>query len=757
MYTITVTSERYSEPKVVESDVFLNNKLFDPVLTAEKNRAGSFTFSVYDNHELYKDFVLFQDRIHISVDNITIFSGRGIQEKYDFNNKRSITCEGALAFLSDVIVPYSASYEDPKEYINYLISFYNNSKNRDKNRTERNRFTVTGFPSDSLKNVKDLTKDGERYKTVFDLLTEVLNHCGWTVLVDYSDWRNDHYRLRFVDTPVTTHSIPVEFANNLKDLSKDHDMAEFATVFYPLGKPKNASSESVDDHRGVSLTADKTFVPREYISQYGTIVKQTGRANDKLLQITEIPDGVESVIITASARTPNCIYTITDSSGEPLLYELASDHVPIVIEDMEETATLTDVEVELPDGASAIYASWYDEQNGFYPQVWSYLSTAPDHKGVSLTSMMEPTPWMYIDSHGYVRQEDENCANNKVVAIGSTDLKDVSKVIITTKSRYGYGLYAFTDSFGHLLLSSMADDSAVFTILTDEVVSVPEGAKNLYIGFYGIQNEAEVWVYKSPEIEENMAHLGDDLMITQAPDLKMIFGHIDGESGQIIDYTQTAVVGAKTDSIVYSGIKVEENKKYVYSGINREGHGMIRVVGGITGTEIYYLKNAGSGEVLTNLQYTEFTVPPGGTICDIGGLLGDARTHLWVYDEDKTKDNYVTIESVNNGYPYLWDDTLIEKYGWIERVETFDDIDSPQSLLDKAKEFLAKKRRNLYEYTINALDPSVTNGGLPYLPFDKVKVVSSPHDVDVEMIVKRSEIHLDSPQSSSYEFENEEE
>ena len=67
-------------------------------------------------------------------------------------------------------------------------------------------------------------------------------------------------------------------------------------------------------------------------------------------------------------------------------------------------------------------------------------------------------------------------------------------------------------------------------------------------------------------------------------------------------------------------------------------------------------------------------------------------------------DEYVTVESVNNGSLYVTNQTLIDRYGWIEKQIQWDDVDNPTDLLAQAQLYLSAGQFNEISYNITALD-----------------------------------------------------
>ncbi|WP_175074663.1 phage tail spike protein [Terribacillus sp. AE2B 122] len=69
----------------------------------------------------------------------------------------------------------------------------------------------------------------------------------------------------------------------------------------------------------------------------------------------------------------------------------------------------------------------------------------------------------------------------------------------------------------------------------------------------------------------------------------------------------------------------------------------------------------------------------------------------------------ITIESVNNGLPYLDGYALIDEYDIKGGSVTFDDVTDPNILKSKGQEYLESQKTFLAQYTLNAVDLSLIN------------------------------------------------
>lgn len=109
----------------------------------------------------------------------------------------------------------------------------------------------------------------------------------------------------------------------------------------------------------------------------------------------------------------------------------------------------------------------------------------------------------------------------------------------------------------------------------------------------------------------------------------------------------------------------------------------------------------------------------------------------------------LTIESVNDGKDYIYDEDAVEKYGWIFAKVQYDDVTTADALKKKAKEYLAQRILfgNTIELTavdLHALDADISAFKLG----DRIKVQTKPHGVEGFFLVNRLSINLLSPSSN---------
>ena len=110
----------------------------------------------------------------------------------------------------------------------------------------------------------------------------------------------------------------------------------------------------------------------------------------------------------------------------------------------------------------------------------------------------------------------------------------------------------------------------------------------------------------------------------------------------------------------------------------------------------------------------------------------------------------LTIESVNDGKDYIYDQTAVNLFGWIYGTQTWDDVTLAQNLLAKAQEALEANIEGSVSISITAFDMSLVDADIDKIYLgDSVEVISQPHDLDKYFIVKKREKKYMNPADSS--------
>lgn len=109
-------------------------------------------------------------------------------------------------------------------------------------------------------------------------------------------------------------------------------------------------------------------------------------------------------------------------------------------------------------------------------------------------------------------------------------------------------------------------------------------------------------------------------------------------------------------------------------------------------------------------------------------------------------DERLTIEEVNGGVDYVYDEDAVETYGWIFKTVTWDDVTVASNLLTKANQELADAVKLTSSITLNAVDISFTNENTgEFVLGAQIKVKSKPHNLDDYFIISKLSLDLLNP------------
>lgn len=118
--------------------------------------------------------------------------------------------------------------------------------------------------------------------------------------------------------------------------------------------------------------------------------------------------------------------------------------------------------------------------------------------------------------------------------------------------------------------------------------------------------------------------------------------------------------------------------------------------------------------------------------------------------KDEETELPITIESVNDGKDYIFDQTAVNLFGWIYGTQTWDDVTLPQNLLTKAQEVLKNNIASAVSISVTAFDLSLVNADIDKIYLgDSVQVISQPQGLDTYFIVKKREKKYLDPANSS--------
>lgn len=115
-------------------------------------------------------------------------------------------------------------------------------------------------------------------------------------------------------------------------------------------------------------------------------------------------------------------------------------------------------------------------------------------------------------------------------------------------------------------------------------------------------------------------------------------------------------------------------------------------------------------------------------------------------DEGKDTDERLTIQSVNGGVDNLADNDAVAKYGYIVKVNVWDDVTEPANLLTKGKAYLDELVKLPESIELTAADLATVNTSFSSFHLGTyVSVSSGPHGLNQNFLVRKLSLNLLDP------------
>ena len=117
----------------------------------------------------------------------------------------------------------------------------------------------------------------------------------------------------------------------------------------------------------------------------------------------------------------------------------------------------------------------------------------------------------------------------------------------------------------------------------------------------------------------------------------------------------------------------------------------------------------------------------------------------------------LTIESVNGGKDFIYNQEAVDNFGWIYSVVTWDDVTTAALLKSKAEKYLSAIQFENMVIEAKAVDLHLDNSEIERFKLsDEIRVVSKPHGLDKYFRLTKMTINLNNPESSTITLGKEE-
>lgn len=251
--------------------------LFQPKLTLEMGKAGSFQFNIPPTHPYYDQMLPLTTEIVVEMDDRELFRGRVLNNSVNFNRMRQVYCEGNLAYLVDSVQKNEKFDGKAHDFFRRLIANHNARMKNEKQFqvgqiTVENRDVIVSGQSNVVENAETGKFDYDQiiinattteWETTYDYIDQnLLSYTGGYLRtrrengVDYIDLLKEYGR---------TATQTIRFGRNLLDYTSEVKVDDLFTVLIPLGD-ENLTIASVNG-------GSDEIVDAERVAQYGRIVK----------------------------------------------------------------------------------------------------------------------------------------------------------------------------------------------------------------------------------------------------------------------------------------------------------------------------------------------------------------------------------------------------------------------------------------------------------------------------------------------------
>lgn len=237
--------------EILYADMAEELALVDPVVTLEANKAGSFTFTMPPRHPFYDKVNLRASMIDVYLGEELIFEGVPVQESTDFWNRKTVECDGELAFLNDT-VQRQAKYTD--QTTGSLLGAYLQNHNDEADAGKQ--FQLGAVTVDGGNSIYRYTNYESTLKEISE---DLIDNFGGYIRVRHQD--GVRYLDYLQDSPRTSSQV-IRIGQNLLDLTKNLNSLDICTVLIPLGA---ATEESTIEGLESRLTIESVNGGKDYL------------------------------------------------------------------------------------------------------------------------------------------------------------------------------------------------------------------------------------------------------------------------------------------------------------------------------------------------------------------------------------------------------------------------------------------------------------------------------------------------------------
>ncbi|MGN1480572.1 hypothetical protein, partial [Porcipelethomonas sp.] len=241
-------------------------KLSSNKITLSQGKAGEYKFTIPSTHPYYsrmtsanKDNYIFTVK-QSGIDE-PVFKGR-ISTIVQGTNKKTVTCEGELAYLKDVNQgTYEYKEQDWRQKISWYFNKFIDNHNRKIDsiyyKDSRYRFEKGNITIADAETIVEVS-ESEYLNTFETIMTKLIDVYGGFLQVRHKNGKN---YLDWLAEPDSANTQTIEFGENLLDISRTFDAESMGTVIIPLGKEVSDGSRiTISGYDGSPQEEDSNIV-----------------------------------------------------------------------------------------------------------------------------------------------------------------------------------------------------------------------------------------------------------------------------------------------------------------------------------------------------------------------------------------------------------------------------------------------------------------------------------------------------------------
>lgn len=245
MYTMYADDQLIYSPDYIEDNLIIES----PTYEKEANKSGSAQFVIYNTNPYYDKIKPLKTMISIRNDDKEVWYGRVLNTSNDFNNRKTVYCEGMLSFFVDSIVrPYEYESKTLREMIDIYISNHNSQVEDFK------KITLKTCDVEDLYGAKEWKQSS--YRTSKDCWEALLSDYGGYLKFEHE--KNTNY-LSYLKNPGHELNQEITFGENLLNVTDAINPENIYTILIPIGydgEGNKITIEPVNDNKDYIESAD---------------------------------------------------------------------------------------------------------------------------------------------------------------------------------------------------------------------------------------------------------------------------------------------------------------------------------------------------------------------------------------------------------------------------------------------------------------------------------------------------------------------